>query len=203
MPGETDVINQALREVGATPITSRTDGSPSANTVDDVYDDIRDDLLRGHNWNFATKRVKLARVTNAPAFEFDHAYALPADWLRTVSVHNNNAGHGAVLHRMELIDTQRCIIASSDDIWLRYIAKITDPNLMATDFRRAFVYSLAEALAIPLASSNTLRQQMEEKARRKIGAARSADAQGAFPELRARGSWASSRGGRNTGYFSD
>jgi hypothetical protein len=196
MPGETDVINQGLREIGATPIVDRTDGSPSANTVDDVYDDIRDDLLRSHNWNFATKRVKLARTTTDPAFEFDYAYALPADWLRTISVHENDAGHGAVLHRMELIGTQRCIVASSEDIWLRYVAKITDPNLMATDFRRALAYSLAEALAIPLASSNTLRQQMESKASRKLASARSADAQGAFPELRPKGSWASSRGGR-------
>jgi len=196
MPGETDVMNQALREIGASPIVARTDGSPSANAVDDIYDDIRDDLLRAHNWNFATKRVKLARTTLDPGFEFDYAYALPADWLRTISVHANDAGHGTVLHRMELIGTQRAIVASANDIWLRYVAKITDPNLMAADFRRALAYSLAEPLAIVLASSNTLRQLMEEKAKKKLGAARSADAQGAFPELRPRGSWASSRNGR-------
>lgn len=203
MPSETGVMNQALIEVGASTITSRTDGSVSANAVDEIYDDIRDDLLRSHNWNFATKRAKLARVSTAPAFEFDHAYALPSDWLKTVSVHNNDAGHGTMLYKMELIGVQRCIVTSAEDVYLRYVSKVTDPNLMVVDFRTALKFALAVPLSIKLASSNTLREQMKQEAKMSLASARSSDAMGAFPERRPRGSWASSRGGNSSQMTSD
>ena len=204
MPGETDVANVALRLIGQTAITSRTDGSSTANTVDDLFDEIRDDLLRSHPWNFATKRQKLAQSSTTPGFEFDFAYPLPADWIRTISVHNNDAGYGTILYRMEYIGTQRAIVASADDIYLRYVYQVTDPNLMAPDFRRAFEIALARDLSVPIASSNTLQEQLSKQFIRKIAQARSSDAIGAFPELRPRGSWASARGGgRNDNFLND
>ncbi|HDY86919.1 MAG TPA: hypothetical protein ENH82_02250 [bacterium] len=195
MPGETDVVNVALRRIGASRIVSLTDGSKSANAADDVYTEIRDDLLRSHRWNFATKRKKLAQSSTTPTFEFDFAYPLPSDWLRTVSVHDNDAGGGAVLYRMELNAGVRSLLASRSELWLRYVSRVTDTNLMPLDFRIAFEFKLAAALAIPLASSNTLEDTMTKKADRVTARARSADAMGSFPESRPRGSWANSRGG--------
>lgn len=204
MPGETDLINVGLRLIGASPIVSLTDGSPSANAADDIYTEVRDNLLRSHPWNFATKRVQLARSTTVPAFEFDYAYALPSDWLRTISVHSNNAGHGTVLYRAEQVAGQLVIVASSDQIWLRYVAVVTDPNLMTSDFRMALSAALARDLAIPLTSSNVLEDQLSKKADKFLNKAKSNDALGSSPELRPRGSWASSRGGRRSdGFLSD
>lgn len=204
MPGETDVINAGLTKIGASPITSRTDGTAAANAVDDVYDELRDDLLRSHSWNFATKRQKLAQSSTAPTFEFDYAYPLPSDWIRTVSVHDNDAGHGTILFRMEEVNDQRCIITSSSEIWIRYVYQVTDPNKMTADFRSALEFSIARELAIKLTSSNTLFQLMEKRADKALNRARSSDGLGAFPELRPRGSWATSRGGRRRNdYLSD
>ena len=204
MPSDTDVANVALRLVGATAITSITDGSTNGNLLDDIYTEVRDDLLRSHPWNFATKRVQLAQISTDPTFEFDHAYALPSDWLRTISVHDNDAGHGTVLYRTEQVAGQNAIVASSDAIYLRYVHRVTDPNLMAADFRRAFELSLARDLSIPVASSNTMQAQYSAEASRVLARARSSDAMGSFPELRPRGSWASSRGGfRRDDFLSD
>lgn len=195
MPGETDVINVALRKIGGERITSRTDGSKNANVANDIYDEVRDNLLRAHPWNFATKRVKLAQSATDPIFEFDHAYPLPSDWLRTISVHDNDAGHGTILFRMELIGTQRAIITSSDDVYLRYVAKVTDPNQMTPDFRIAFENALARDMSIAIAASNSVYDRMEILANSSLNKARSNDALGASPELRPRGSWATARGG--------
>ena|SRR3990167_1037347 len=204
MPGETDVINAAARLVGATPITSLTDGTTTANVADDIYTELRDHLLRSHPWNFAIKRQKLAQSATDPTFEFDHAYPLPSDWLRTVSVHDNDAGHGTILYRMEQIGGQRAIVTSSDQVYLRYVSRVEDPNLMTPDFRRVLEVSLARDLAIPLASSNTLQEQLARQADRVMNQARSTDALGSSPELRPRGSWATSRGGRRRDqFFSD
>lgn len=204
MPSETDVINIAAHLVGATAIVSPGDGSITANVTDDLYSEVRDQLLAGHPWNFATKRVQLAQSSTDPTFEFDHAYPLPSDWLRTVSVHDNDAGHGTVLYRVEQVAGQLAIVASSDQIWLRYVSRVADPNLMTADFRRALSVSLARDLAVKLASSNTLQDQLAKQAARILAQARSADALGSFPELRPKGSWASSRGGfRRDDFLSD
>lgn len=201
MPSETDVVNVSLRLIGATPIVSLDDGSVMANTADDLYSETRDDLLRTHPWNFATKRVELARSSTDPTFEFDYAYTIPVDWLRTISVHDNDAGHGTILFREEQVAGQRTIVTSSEEVWLRYVARVTDPNLMAADFRRLLAVSLARDLAIPIVSSNTLRDQFTEEAKRTLARARSADAMGGFPELRPRGSWATARRGRRRDDF--
>ena len=195
MPGVTDVVNKSLRLIGASPITSLTDGSTSANAADDIYTEVRDELLRSHPWNFATKRQQLARSATAPGFEFDYAYPLPSDWLRTISVHDNDAGHGTLLFREEIVGAQRSIVASADAVYLRYVYQMTDPNLMAADFRAALAAALARDMAITLTSSSALEERMTIKADRLLARARSADALGAFPELRPRGSWAGSRGG--------
>lgn len=195
MPSEVDVINVALRRIGASPIVNLGDGTPSSNTAEDIYEYDRDTLLASHPWNFATKRIKLAQSSTAPAFEFDHAYPLPSDWLRTISVHDNDAGHGTVLYRMELIGSQKAIVTSSDAVYLRYVARVTDPNAMTPDFLDALSFVVARDFSIPIASSNTLFEQMSKAADRATARARSTDAMGSFPELRPRGSWASSRGG--------
>ena len=201
MPGVTDVVNKSLRLIGASPITSLTDGSTSANAADDVYTETRDELLRSHPWNFATKRVQLSQSATAPGFEFDYAFPLPSDWLRTISVHDNDAGHGTILYRMEIVGSQRAIVTSSDAVYLRYVYQVTDPNLMAADFRAALEAALARDLSIVLASSNAIHDRMSIMAARLLNKARSNDALGSFPELRPRGSWAASRGGRRRNDF--
>jgi hypothetical protein len=195
MASETDIANVAIGHVGGTVITNLTDGSKNANAVNNIFTEVRDGLLRSHLWNFATKRVKLAQSTTAPAHEFDHAYPVPADWLRTLRVSNNDAGSGPVLYRAEQVAGQAALVTSSDDLWLTYIARETDPNLMTADFRVAFEFALARDIAIPIAGSATLRVELVKTAKSTLAQARSTDAMGGFPESRPRGSWAQSRRG--------
>lgn len=199
MTSETDIINDALIEVGEDPIVSRTDGSKAANTADKVFDQARDTLLRNHNWNFAALRAKLAKVTVAPVFQYDNAFAYPFDWLRTITVHNNDAGHGTFDYMAERQGSQRVIATSSDDVWMRYVHRLTDPNFMAADFVEALIFELARKFAIPLAGSRTLMVEKKIEARRWLAAARSSDALGSTPERRPPGSWRTSRGGNRGG----
>jgi hypothetical protein len=50
-------------------------------------------------------------------------------------------------------------------------------------------------LAITIANSNVLEDQLSKRADRDLGRAKSIDAVGSFPEPRPRGSWADSRNG--------
>lgn len=152
--------------------------------------------MRGHNWNFAQKWAKLAKLTTVPTFEFDNAFALPSDWMRTVSVHDNDAGVGPPpLYREGEIDDQGVILSSADEMWMRYVYRVTDPNRMPPDFRTAFAFDLA--LAMPGVSNLSAAREdaLDKRATRRLRRAKHADAVGSTPEKRPVGSWVTSRGG--------
>lgn len=195
MASETSIVNEAMRLLKAQRIVSLSDGSNNANTANDVYVEVRDDLLRSHNWNFATKRQKLALSSTAPVFEFDNAFPLPSDWMRTVSVHDNDAGSGTMLYREEEIANAGAIVTSADEVWLRYIYRVTDPNRMAADFRTALSYALA--LAMPGISNLSVSREniLENRATTRLRKAKHSDAMGSTPERRPVGSWVTVRNG--------
>lgn len=194
MASDTDIANVALRLLKAQKIVF-SDGSKNANVVDDVFEDTREDLLRSHNWNFATKRVKLTAGGTAPTFEFDNAFLFPADWLRTVSVHDNDAGAGALLYRHEEVNSVGSIITSADEVWMRYIYDLSTSTLMPADFRMAFSYALAVAMPGISNLSASREDLLERSATRVLRRAKHADAVGSSPESRPAGSWVTVRGG--------
>jgi hypothetical protein len=194
MPSETDIANMALRLVGGTRITSLTQGVPNANAVQDLYEETRDHLLE-FPWNFATKRVQLAQSASSPAFGYDNAFTLPSDWLFTISVHDNDGGVGEIDYRHEQIGSQNVISTDCTSVYIVYTYKETDPNLMTAAFRRALSSALARDLAITVANSNILEDQLSKRATKDLAHAKSLDAMGSFPEPRPRGNWANSRNG--------
>ena len=194
MPSETDIANVALRLVGGTRITSFTQATPNANAVNDIYSEIRDNMLE-FPWNFATQRVELAQLTTTPSFGYDYAYALPSDWLYTISVHDNDGGYGTIDYREEQVASQKVISTDHSSVYLVYVKREIDPNLMPASFRMALASTLARNLAITLANSNVLEDQLASRAEKDLAKAKSIDAMGSFPEPRPRGTWASSRNG--------
>jgi len=190
MSSDVSICNSALIKIGAKTIVSLTEGSKSANACNEQFEKLRDDLLRSHHWNFATKRVQQAQLTETPDFGFDHAYALPSDWLRTVSVHDNDDGVGTIQYRIE----GKKLFTNADQVFLRYIVRVTDPNEMPSDFREALAALLAWELAIPIAQSNTLSELMRQRFERTSRRARSVDAIEDAPTSLPPGSWVLGRG---------
>jgi hypothetical protein len=196
MVSETDIVNVALRFLGADSISALTDSSKRAVVMNDLYEETRDDLLAGHNWSFATKRQKLARLSTTPTFEFDYAYTLPSDWLRTVSAHDNDGGYGTIEYREEEVDDTGVLCSDAEDVYLRYVYRCVNANRMHSGFRRALAAALARDAAGAIPNSNTKGEANERRAKDYLAKAKSADALGSSPERRPRGSWADSRHGR-------
>jgi hypothetical protein len=195
MPSVTDLANLAIARVKGRRITSLTDGSNNANRFNDVYPSFRDALLRSHYWNFALTRVELARSATAPAFGYQYGYTLPSDWLRTLSAHNNDGGFGGLDYREGTIGAERVIEADAENVYLRYIRRITDPNKWNPDFYDALAYGIARDLALPVAGSNTLRETMNDAHNAALGRAKGSDSQDSPPEKPPPGSWVTARFG--------
>ena len=189
MASETGICNEALSEIGAASILALDQDDKNARECNKRYASLRDKLLRAHPWNFAVARAKLGQLSAAPTYEFDFAYQLPSDWLRILSVHDNDAGVGPVEYRIE----GRKVLSGAGELWLRYIRRVTDPNTFDELFTEALIFRLAWALARPLTQSGTLEELKRKAFEAVMRKARGVDAQEDFAEALPEGSWVTDR----------
>jgi len=190
MASEVGILNAALTKIGSKQsVTSFTQGSPAANFGAARYADLRDDLLRDHNWNFAIRRVKLARLAAAPTFGYSYAYELPDKWLKILNGWDNEACVG---HLDYLVEDNK-LLCNSEEVWIKYITQVTDPNAMPADFRECLALKLAVEAAITIAGSSSLSALMEDRFSRKVLKATSNDAFDTRPSRLPVGSWHASR----------
>lgn len=195
MSSDTEIVNMAMRLLKADRITALGDGTKNANVADDVFTEVRDDMLRAHYWNFATLTVKLAKSSTTPVIEFDNFYPFPADWIRTIGVFDNDAGSFVTRYREEKLEGQHGLLNSADELWLRYVHRETDPNSMNADFRTAFSFALAVAMPGISNLSAVREDKLEGRAEKRLRRAKHSDATGSSPARRPPGSWVTSRAG--------
>ena len=190
MTSEVAICNAALAKVSNNRITSLTEGSTAGNLCNEMYERIRDRLLRRHIWNFNKKRVKLAQLSTAPVFGWTYAYQLPSDWVRNIAVHADSSG----LSPTHDYETEgRTILADHENLYLVYGARITDPNDFDDMFREALAYALAVELAVPLAKSATLRDRMDAAFQAYVMEAQTIDGQDDPPQYPPESGWADVR----------
>ncbi len=189
MASTVGICNSALIKIGADRIMALTDDSKNARLCNEQFEKLRDEVLRVHQWNFAIARAKLAQLATTPAFGFSYEYQLPADWLRTLSVHADEGGRSSPRFKAE----GGKILTDSSVTYLRYVRRITDPNSFDPLFLEALAFRLAAELAMPIAQSNTLKKIMEERYDTSIRKARGTDAQDDFPDEMPEGSWIGGR----------
>ena len=188
---EVAIANSCFRKVGVKQkIGSFDEGTAAANFASDRYFELRDDLLRIHPWNFAMKRAKLAKLSTGPTTPADWNYfQLPSDWLRTSEIHDNDAGIGT----LEYYEEEGKISAGREELWIKYIFGVEDPNTMSPDFRESLALAMAVEAAIDLVGSRTLSEMMEGRFHNKLMQAKSVDSMSDGPRALPRGSWVTNR----------
>jgi len=162
------IVNNALVKIGANAILTLTEDSEAARSSNLIYEQIRDACIRDHVWNFAVNRVELAQNSTAPAFEFAYQYNLPSDCLRVLQMED--------LDMFYKIEGGK-LLTDEGTAKIMYLARVEDVNLFDSMFVEALSARLAAELAVTLAESNTLYSNMMEMYNRKLGDARSMDAQ--------------------------
>lgn len=154
------VANRALTKLGALRITSLADDNKQARAIASCFEDLRDDELRAHRWQFAMKRTSLAALADAPAFGYEYQYAVPSDFLRVDMV--DDRFPSAVLDNYIDGETLEWTLEGNvilTDIGaplkLRYIARIEDPSSWDTNFREALASRIAAEICEDLTQSDT------------------------------------------------
>jgi hypothetical protein len=115
---EVQICNNALLRIGASTITSLTDGTTISNACNQAYSVARDALLRSHFWNFTLTRTSLAADVTTPAFEFSTQYTLPADFIRIKTIHNQTSPYK--------IEQTKLLTNQSAPLNIIYIKQVTD-----------------------------------------------------------------------------
>jgi hypothetical protein len=182
------LCSRALLKIGAQPIASLDEGTAEAEVAANLYPAIRDALLSLHPWSFATAQTTLPRLLARPAADFDHAFQLPADFLRALSAGSPGAGRGLVYRILE--DRLHC---SAPQVTLSYVFRPAE-SAFPPFFAAALATRLAAEFCIPLTENTSRTQLLFAQAEQDLRAARLADSQQAtpraiedFPLLSARG----------------
>ena len=138
MPSEVDIANLALQRLGAKSISALSDDSTRARECNRVYGHARDTELRAHPWAFARARAQLAASGTDPAFGFDSAYPLPADYLRILPTAD----------QQDLQIEGGSVLADGDGaLNLNYIRRVENPNSFDQTFTDLLVARIARDIA--------------------------------------------------------
>lgn len=140
------VINAALMKCGLPPAASLLDVDWGASAR---FDDVAEQLLRAHAWNFATTHATPGQAA-APAHGYLYAYALPADCVRVIDVRPAEDIR-APQARFSVVGGQ--IYTNATPCNLRYVRRMTDPADWPVDFADAVAARLAAEIA-PLAAQS-------------------------------------------------
>jgi hypothetical protein len=148
---EIDIVNRALQRIGAQRIDAFDQSHPNARSALAAYESVRDRLLRAHPWNFAVKRARLPALSDKTEFGELYRYELPDDFLRLLPPDDR-------ARRDWRIEGREITTADAPPLDVRYIARVTDPNLYDASFVEVLASRLALELAYEIAPSQNIVQ---------------------------------------------
>ena len=153
---KTSIVNKALTEVGATPVTSIDDGTNNADIVSRVYEISRKSILSECKWNFATKRALLSTSADTLAW-YDtgetYIYVRPADVIKIFGTNDPLATYR---------EEGDYIISDTSGLGIRYTYDIDDPTKYTASFVEAFIDKLCSDIAYIIVNSASLGQKYLE-----------------------------------------
>lgn len=168
MASKVSICSNALLMLGAQTINSLTENSDRALLAANLYDSTRDDVLRSHPWNCATKRVILAPEATAPAFGYGAAFVLPPDWLRTLEV-------GEFGYELDYKTENGRILADTSALPLRYVFRNDQEATWDAMLVKAMELRMAAEMAYAITSSASMADLMFNKLQQHMKQARAVD----------------------------
>lgn len=175
MTSAVSICSNALSMLGAKPISSFDEPGDHPRLCGNLYDSVRDDVLRAHSWNCATRRTILAPLSTPPQFDFSHQFQLPGDWLRTLQVGRKGA---PIAYRSE---GQR-LLASVVQLPLVYVFRNAVEASWSSNLVHVMELAMAAKIAYAVTSSASMRDSMRDEFARELKVAKAVDGQDDPPE---------------------
>lgn len=119
MATKVSVFNTAMGYMGLPPFTSPDDDDENGRTLRSHWESAVNTCFEAGGWNFAAKRVELARSAAVPAFGYQYYYGLPADWQRLLFVSESGYERDPLLFYEEEDGKIAC---DSERIYIKYVS---------------------------------------------------------------------------------
>ena len=151
------VCNLALGRLGEYQLMALTERTVPARNCNRFYLATVDEVLREHQWNFATGHATLSELAENPgATEWLHAYQLPSDFVRLRRLNNWTEEDEFTHWEIE----KDSLLTDDDKAEIKYTRKITNVALWDPMAIEALSLKLAYKLAVPITGSMTIAQQL-------------------------------------------
>lgn len=168
MTSKTQIANRALSKLGEPRISNiDTVDTKAANTMRFMYDEVRDALLTSYPWNFAMKRVQLAKDATAPSWGYSNRFRVPSDFLSLYKIKNDPDYR---------IERKYILTDEGAPLKILYIARIENSGEFDPLFVEAFASRLAYEGCEQITQSNTKKQLLGQEFREMIKEAYASDA---------------------------
>ena len=133
------ICSNALVLLGHESISAFDDEGIGATVASQFYESVYRAKLADFTWNFATKQIKLTKLTEKPLNKWEYSYQLPSDHIRTITTYPHS--------NYEILEDK--IYSSNDNLELDYIYRV-DESFLPPAYREALELYLAAKWAIPV-----------------------------------------------------
>lgn len=151
-----EICNMALGHIGMKSISSVDEASENARKCKLFYEPLRDTVLRGCAWNFATAYEELAVLDESiPGWRLLYSQPNRCLSVRKVFSESSLTNPIPVNHKIILSPDSKvkAIAADLEGAWVEFTYQVTDPSMFDAQFIEALSYRLGAALAQPLAGN--------------------------------------------------
>lgn len=162
------ICNRALQKLGASRITSLNEDSRNARSCNAAFEAVRDAELRAHPWTFSVKRARLPADAAAPVHGYARQFTFPSDCIRLLPPPDPYLDWR--------IEGRKILTDSDAPLDVRYVARVTDPNLYDAEFIEAVASKLAVELCEELTQSNSKQEKCERDYKLAVSRARKSNA---------------------------
>lgn len=168
------ICTDALLRLADRPINSLLGPADRQLLSSNLYPQARDWVIRRHPGNSCIKRVSLAPLAAAPAFDYAYQFLLPADALRVLSVGEEGT---FLAYKLEGSTSGRVILSDDNPCLLRYVFRNEDPATWDAGLVEMVTSRLTVLLAYPITKSISVRDAFEATAEREAKQMRAVDGQ--------------------------
>lgn len=189
----TDLANLALIRINQDRLDSIDDETVMAGRIRDIRRQVATEVLETHDWESASKRVRLSELSGGILGLWEKSYTLPTDFIRCSFVWNHGLAtdgsvssdgprrhdwkvEGNVLYVGELRDNRSSNSSSSEKMSMAYVAYTeSDLGIWSPHLRRAIAAKLAADLAVGTTGGLKYSQALEADYERVLRRAQTLD----------------------------
>lgn len=167
MADKTGICNLALQKLGLDPIVSIDEATKAARAMKTAYDMARQHELRAHDWKFAEADANLASLAEAPLFDWNLIYQLPAGCLRLRQIAGIRQSLGGIdyrtgLERLYTIKGRRIYTNLTAPLPIIFTDDITDTTLFDANFNEMFACRLAKQTCRHLTQNDAAKADIDK-----------------------------------------